>query len=83
MYMVLSLFYRQQASSLVSTSSAVGSTGTVTVSISEGGQGEVGVQIEGQYCTFLASSADGHPIAKGQPVRVIKTLGSQLVVEKE
>ena len=83
MYMVLSLFYRQQASSLVSTSSAVGCTGRVTVSISEGGQGEVGVQMEGQYCSFLASSQDGHPIAKGQPVRVVKTLGSQLVVAKE
>lgn len=83
MYLVLALFYEQQASSLVPTSSAVGCTGRVTVSISEGAQGEVGLQMEGQYCTFLASSGDGHAIAKGQPVRVIKTLGSQLVVIKE
>ena len=83
MYMVLALFYNQQASSLVATSSAVGSSGRVTVSISESGQGEVGLQMDGQYCTFLASSEDGHPIAKGQPVKVTKTLGSQVVVVKE
>ena len=83
MYLVLALFYSQQASSLVPTSSALGLTGRVTVPISEGGQGEIGLQLEGQYSTFLASSEDGHPIAKGQQVRVVRTLGSQLVVTKE
>src|SRR5215831_11984654 len=83
MYLVLGVFYKQQASSLIATGSAVGCTGRVTVSISENGHGEVGIQADGQYCTYLASSSDGHPIQKGQPVRVIRTLGSELVVEKE
>ncbi len=83
MYLVLSVFYKQQASSLIPTNSALGCTGRVTVGISEAGQGEVGLQLEGQYCTFLASSEDGHAIPKGQTVRVVKTLGSQLVVEKD
>jgi membrane protein implicated in regulation of membrane protease activity len=82
MYLVLAIFYRQQASSLVPTSSAVGCTGTVTVSIGENAMGEVGVHVQGQYATYLASSTDGSPIAKGQAVRVVRTLGSQLVVEK-
>jgi membrane protein implicated in regulation of membrane protease activity len=82
MYGVLSLFYRQQASSLVSTNSAVGCTGRVTVSIGESAQGEVALELEGQYSTFVASSADGKPIARGQSVRVVRTMGSQLVVEK-
>jgi membrane protein implicated in regulation of membrane protease activity len=82
MYLVLGLFYKQQASSLVSTSSAVGCTGRVTLAIPEGAQGEVGIQLDGQYCSFLASSSDGHPLAKGQSVRVVKTIGSELVVEK-
>jgi membrane protein implicated in regulation of membrane protease activity len=83
MYLVLGVFYKQQSSSLVSTSTAVGYSGRVTVSIAEGGQGEVGLQLEGQYATFLASSIDGHAIPKGQPVRVVRTVGSQVVVEKE
>lgn len=82
MYLILGVFYKQQASSLVATSSAVGCTGTVTVSIGENAMGEVSVFMEGQYNTFLASSKDGRPISKGQAVQVVKTIGSQLVVEK-
>src|SRR6266404_5248022 len=82
MYLVLGVFYKQQASSLVATSAAVGCTGQVTVSITKQGQGEVSLQVEGQYNTYLASSADGSPLAKGQMVRVVKTFGDRLVVEK-
>jgi membrane-bound ClpP family serine protease len=82
MYAVLGVFYKQQASSLVETSSAVGCTGTVTVSIGPGALGEVGLNLSGQYSTYLASSHDGAPIPKGQAVRVIRTIGSQLVVQK-
>ncbi|MCX6904336.1 MAG: hypothetical protein NTW03_12835 [Verrucomicrobia bacterium] len=82
MYGVLSIFYKQQASSLVPTSSTVGCTGTVTVSIGAGALGEVGLNIQDQYTTYLASAKDGEPIAKGQNVRVVNTVGSQLVVEK-
>ncbi len=83
MYFALGIFYKQQASSLVPTSSAIGCTGRVTVSISQGGQGEVGVQVEGQYNSYLASAENGAPISKGQAVRVVRTMGSQLVVEPD
>jgi membrane protein implicated in regulation of membrane protease activity len=83
MYLVLGVFYKQQASSLIPTGSAIGCTGRVTTSISENGHGEVGVQVDGQYCTYLASSSDGRSIPKGQSVRIVRTLGSELVVEKE
>jgi membrane protein implicated in regulation of membrane protease activity len=82
MYLVLGLFFKQQASSLIPTSSALGCSGRVTVSIPPDGQGEVGLQVDGQYCSYLASSAYG-AIPKGQAVRVVKTLGSQIIVEKE
>lgn len=81
MYAILTVFIRQQASSIVSTSSAVGCVGTVTVSIGENSAGEVGVDVQGQYGSYLARSRDGRPIAKGLPVRVVQTVGSQLVVE--
>jgi hypothetical protein len=82
MYGVLSVLYHGQASSLVPTSSAVGCTGTVTVSIGEKALGEVGLTVHGQYSTFLASAKDGSALPKGQVVRVVQTIGSQLVVVK-
>ena len=82
MYLVLEVFYGQQSSSLVSTSAAVGCTGTVTVSIGAGEMGEVGISVESQYSSHSASSIDGRPIAKGQTVRVVKAMGSHLIVEK-
>jgi len=83
MYAILNIFYKQQASSLVPTCSAVGRSGTVTVSIGANSLGEVGLDLEGQYATCVARSKDGSAIAKGSSVRVVKTLGSQLVVEQE
>ena len=83
MYGILRIFYRQQASSLVPTSSAVGCSGTVTVSIGANSLGEVSLDLQGQYATYLARSTDGSPIPKGLSVRVVKTVGSQLVVEQE
>jgi len=82
-YLMLGFLYKQQSSSLVNTNSAVGCTGTVTVSIAEAGLGEVGVQVEGLYCSYVARSKDGRPIPKGQTVRIVQCLGSQLLVEKE
>lgn len=81
-YLVISLFYRQQASSLVPTRSAVGRTGSVTVSIGENTPGEVGLYLEGEYRTFSASSSDGRPLSKGETVLVLNNIGSHLVVEK-
>jgi membrane protein implicated in regulation of membrane protease activity len=83
MYTVLEVFYSQQASSLVPTSAAVGCIGTVTVSIAAGEMGEVGISVESQYATHSATSMDGSPIPKGQMVRVVKAMGSHLVVVKE
>jgi membrane protein implicated in regulation of membrane protease activity len=83
MYLVLGVFYSQQASSIIPTSAAVGCTGTVTVSIGSGQIGEVGVSVESQYGSYSASSADGGPLPKGQHVRVVKVMGSQLIIEKE
>jgi membrane protein implicated in regulation of membrane protease activity len=83
MYLVLGVFYKQQASSLISTSSTVGAAGTVTVSIGGDAPGEVGLTVDGQYLTYSASSNSGSVIPKGQRVRVVRTMGSHLIVENE
>jgi membrane protein implicated in regulation of membrane protease activity len=82
MYAILSLFCHQQASSLIATSSTLGIEGTVTTTIAENGLGEVSLCVDGQYVTYSASSNDGSPISKGQTVRVVRTMGSRLVVSK-
>lgn len=80
MWGILTMFIRQQASSLVATNAAVGRTGTVIVSIGPNSCGEVGLEVDGQYATYLARTEDGSAVSKGQAVRVVQTVGSQLVV---
>jgi membrane-bound ClpP family serine protease len=82
MYLILKMIYSQQASSLVQTATVVGQTGLVTTSIEKDGKGEVGVNVGGQYMTYLAKSAGGRPIAKGRSIRVINAVGGELVVEE-
>src|SRR5215813_6549025 len=54
MYFILEMFYQQQSSSLVPTSDAVGCSGSVTITIGEGTNGEVGIFMDGQYRNFSA-----------------------------
>lgn len=82
MYLVLSIIYKQQSSSLVQTSSAIGQSGIVQTGISGGKLGEVSLNVGGQYMTYLAKSSSGQEIPKGTTVRVVGLIGSQLVVEE-
>jgi membrane protein implicated in regulation of membrane protease activity len=77
-----SIVYKQQASSLIETSTAIGKIGNVTTQIPANGSGEVGVEVQGQYRTYMARSRDGE-IAKGTRVKVVQNEGGQLVVEPE
>jgi membrane protein implicated in regulation of membrane protease activity len=77
-----SIIYKQQATSLVQTSSAIGKIANVTSIIPADGSGEVGLEVEGQYRTYLARSRYGE-IPKGSRVRVVENQGGQLVVEPE
>lgn len=82
MYFVLGLIYRQQASSIVPVSSAVGQTGIVQTGIAPGALGEVSLNVAGQYMTYLAKSTAPKEIPKGRTVKVVGFVGSQLVVEE-
>ncbi len=82
MYGVMRLIYGQQATSIVTTDTAVGEIGTVTTAIGSDGTGEVDLTLRGQNRTFLARSADAQPIARGRRVKVVHTAGSQLVVQE-
>jgi membrane protein implicated in regulation of membrane protease activity len=82
MYFLLGLIYKQQASSIVPTSSAVGQTGIVQTGIAPGALGEVSLNVGGQYMTYLAKSTAATEIPKGRSVKVVSLIGSQLVVEE-
>ncbi len=81
-YFALSLIVKQQADSLIPTSALEGCCGTVTVEIEAGGLGEVSVSSNGQYSTFVAKGRGGTQVAKGKTVKVVQTIGSQLIVEE-
>jgi membrane-bound ClpP family serine protease len=82
MYFLLNLIYKQQASSLVQTSSAIGQLGVVETSIAADAPGEVSLNVTGQYMTYIAKSAQGKAIPKGKTVKVVSHVGSELVVEE-
>ena len=82
MYLILTLIYRQQSTSLVETASAIGQTGIVKTGIGADKMGEVSLNVGGQYMTYLAKSSGGREIPKGRTVKVVGLVGSQLVVEE-
>jgi membrane protein implicated in regulation of membrane protease activity len=79
-YALMAILYKQQATSIIPTSSALGKVANVVVAIPPDGNGEVGLEVEGQYRTYLARSRRGE-IAKGSRVKVIEHQGGELLVE--
>ena len=78
-YQFAKLLYSQQASSEVRMPALVGQRGEVSVSIPEGGLGQVTVTYGGERTEHLARSEDGRAVARGTSV-VIRGLGGDSVV---
>ncbi len=83
MYLVILIFIKQQASSVISTESLIGRAGNVTVPIDKAELGEVGVSVGGEYKIYSARSRDQTSIQKGWRVKVVRVIGTTLVVEQE
>lgn len=81
MYLLLRVMYSQQSNSLVSTEQAVGKTGIVSVEVGETSVGSVEIMLAGQSRDYLARSSAGVKIPKGSEVKVVRTSGSEVVVE--
>ena len=81
-YVLMAILYKQQATSIVPTKSALGKIANVVVAIPANGNGEVGLEVEGQYRTYLARSRRGE-IAKGSRVKVVEHQGGELLVEPD
>lgn len=70
-----------QSSGTLKTADAVGSTGTVYLTISAGGTGQVSLNFKNRLRQFDAVAKDGVEIPTGTPVRVIQVNANILVVE--
>ena len=80
-YGMLALIYKQQATSLINTNNAIGKMAQVLTAIPQNGTGEVGLEVQGQYQTYLARAARGDAIPKGSRVKVMENDGGQLIVD--
>ena len=72
---------RLQSSGTLKTADAVGSTGTVYLTIPAGGTGRVSLNFQNHLREFDATGKNGTEMPSGTPVRVVKVNANVLVVE--
>ncbi len=72
---------RLQSSGTLNTADAVGSTGTVYLTIPEGGTGRVSINFRNHLREFDASEKNGAAVPTGAPVRVVEVKANILIVE--
>ncbi len=82
MYVILLLFVKEQASSLIPAESVIGCIGVVTTSIDKNAVGEVGVSAEGDTATIRRGRRARNASKKGRRVRVVRMAGGVLFVEE-
>ena len=81
-FTLIHMFMKQQASSTVSDEDLVGVVGQVSVAIPAGGLGQVGLTARGQRHYPSARGLRDEAIEEGAQVKVIRSAGNQVVVEK-
>ena len=76
------LFVDLQQDGTTELSEAIGSKGTTYLRISEGGVGQVTVEVNGAQRTYNAKSEDGTRIGTGDFIEVVDVIGEVLVVKR-
>lgn len=79
-YLVVSMMYKQQASSTISMDEMVGLAGVVSVTIPPKGFGQVSLVVKSSQVEHFASSESGDEIKNGTNVKVVKLVGDRLIV---
>ena len=72
---------RLQASGTLKTADAVGSTGTVYLTIPAGGTGRATINFQNRLREFDASEKNGAEVPTGTPIRVVEVKANLLIVE--
>lgn len=80
-FMLLRVFMKQQANSLIYDQNLVGKIGVVITSIPENGVGEITLQVPGQG-QIARSATSKQPIRTGRSVRITQVVGSAVQVEE-
>lgn len=81
-YKLISLFMSQQSTSTVEADDLVGVIGQVSVSIPDGGVGQVSVVVNEKRLYPMARAAAAGAIGEGTQVRIVRSTGNTVVVEK-
>jgi membrane-bound ClpP family serine protease len=81
-FQLIHFFMHQQASSTVEEEEMVGHLGTVTVPIPSSGLGQVVLEVKGRRVFPSARANSAAAIEEGAPVKVVRSTGSQVVVER-
>jgi membrane protein implicated in regulation of membrane protease activity len=81
-FQLIHFFMHQQASSTVQEDEMVGQLGTVTVPIPSSGLGQVVLEVKGRRIFPSARASSDIAIEEGAQVKVVRSTGSQVVVER-
>jgi membrane protein implicated in regulation of membrane protease activity len=81
-FQLIHFFMRQQASSTVMEEEMVGRLATVTVPIPSSGLGQVVLEVKGRRIFPSARATSDAAIEEGAQVKVVRSSGSQVVVER-
>ena len=80
-YLIVAMFYREQASSFAEAGDYVGQEGRIATAIPQNGTGEITVTARGQSRTIFAVTTDGSALPEGRMARITRMSGATATVE--
>lgn len=81
-YRLISLFMGQQSSSLIEADELLGAVGQVSVGIPEGGVGQINVVVKEKRLYPMARAVSAGAIGEGEQVRIVRSMGNTVFVER-
>jgi membrane-bound ClpP family serine protease len=72
----------QQSSSLIEADELLGAVGQVSVGIPEGGVGQINVVVKEKRLYPMARAVSAGAIGEGEQVRIVRSMGNTVFVER-
>lgn len=80
---ILTQFNKLQSSGTIDNSSAVGTRGTVYLSIKPGEVGQVQISIQNRFRIMDATSMENEELVTGQPIEVVDIMNGRTLIVKQ
>lgn len=80
---LISMAFKQQASSLVTDDDILSSEGVIITGIPANGMGEASLEVKGQRKNFPARTADNSACEEGTVIKIRQVISGHVVVEKK